>query len=113
MTTITMKDNTLVPFQVALPVWPACEPTQVTLSNRGLWRLDGDHRWQVIVCLMGSVWITQENDLQDYLLRPGQGFIITRPGVVLIQGRPDAQLQLTPSLDSVPPHRRVVSLVFD
>jgi hypothetical protein len=112
MTTITMQNNGSLPFQIEVPERPACEPLEVTLCNRGLWRLDGDHRWQVIVCLQGSVWITQQNDFQDYLLGSGQGFIVTRPGLVIIQARPHARIQVTPSLETVPCSRRILNPVF-
>jgi hypothetical protein len=112
MTTITMRANGLIPFQIEVPVRSACQPLDVTLRDRGLWRLDGDHCWQVVICLQGSVWITQQNDFQDYLLGPGQGFIITRAGLVLIQARPDARIQITPSLEPDYCSRRVVNHFF-
>jgi hypothetical protein len=112
MTTITMENSGLIPFQIEMPARPAREPLEVTLSDRGLWRLDGDHRWQVVICLQGSVWITQQNDFQDYLVRSGQGFIITRPGLVLIQARPYARIQITPSLEPEYYSHRVTNHFF-
>ena len=89
MTTITMQSNGLTPFKIGVPVLPAWEPLEVTLEDRGLWRLEGDHRWQVVICLEGSVWITQENDVQDYLLTAGQPVEYLRAEMTLrIQRRP-------------------------
>lgn len=76
---------------------PAAQ-TEVELTAGRLWRLAGDHRWRLIICRQGELWITQERDLQDYLLRPGDVFIITQPGLLLVQAREDAYFQLSPPL---------------
>jgi len=36
-----------------------------------------------IVCLRGHVWITQEGDLRDIALEPGDAFTLDRPGMAL------------------------------
>jgi hypothetical protein len=59
--------------------------TDITLDKYGLWHIDGDRRGDVISCLSGSLWITQEGDLRDYVLEPGQEFWVTRAGTVIVQ----------------------------
>lgn len=37
-----------------------------------------------IRCLAGSVWITQENDTRDTVLKAGDEFVLDRPGLALL-----------------------------
>jgi|GEM_PF-1101173 len=59
--------------------------TDITLDKYSLWNVEGDRRGDVISCLSGSLWITQEGDLSDYVLEPGQEFWVTRAGTVIVQ----------------------------
>lgn len=38
-----------------------------------------------IECTAGRIWITQENDPDDVVLTRGRHFIVTRPGLTLIE----------------------------
>ena len=49
-----------------------------------LWRADGDHRWQSIICHRGAVWIAQERDLHDHVLSAAEMFLVTLPGTVMV-----------------------------
>ena len=49
-------------------------------------RLNGDGRGLHIVCRTGALWITQTDDEKDYVLQAGETFVVTRPGLVLVQG---------------------------
>lgn len=74
----------------------------VELGTQDIWRLDGDNRWRVIVCVRGEIWVTQERDLRDYVLSTGDMFIVSQRGSVLIQAFGKACVEITPSLKSVP-----------
>jgi len=74
----------------------------VELRAQELWSLDGDHRWRMIVCVSGEVWITQERDLQDYVLEAGDVFIVNQRGSVLIGALDDASIAVTPSVEGKP-----------
>jgi hypothetical protein len=74
----------------------------VELRAGDFWRASGDDRWKMIVCRQGMVWITQERDFQDYVLEAGEMFLITQPGVVLMQALEDARVEITPSLKTTP-----------
>ncbi len=77
-------------------VWP---PTrEVELYANQVWELRGDYRWRVLLCLQGELWITQEGDGRDYLLAAGQMFIVTRPGLVVVQALQPARVQITPPM---------------
>ncbi len=66
---------------------------EVTLSRHKLWSIDGDRRGDVIRCSHGSLWITQEGDLRDYIVEAGKNFWVTRPGTVVVQALEDAQFK--------------------
>jgi hypothetical protein len=74
----------------------------VELGLGELWRADGDNRWRMIICVRGVIWVTQDRDMQDYVLTTGQVFLVTLPGTVLVQGLEDAAMQITPSLRARP-----------
>ena len=42
----------------------------------------------------GSVWITQEHDVRDVILRPGQSFTLDRNGTAVIEALSDAEIAL-------------------
>jgi len=64
--------------------------------------LRGDHRWKIISCESGTIWITQTNDPEDYLLKAGQAFLITKRGLVSIKGLEDSRIQCSPTLQKSP-----------
>lgn len=65
-------------------------------------RLTGDHRWKLIYCQEGSLWITQENDLDDYVLQEEEGFLISQRGRVIIQARKNSRYGISPPLTRNP-----------
>ena len=70
----------------------------VELEIEAIWRARGDQRGRVIICHRGELWITQERDLVDYVLKEGEIFIVTLPGLVVVQARNPAALSVvTPS----------------
>ncbi len=80
----------------------AANNDQVKLAEGGIWRLEGDNRWRMIICTRGKAWVTQERDLEDYVLMPGDVFLVTQPGKVLIGALCDAAMEITPSLRKAP-----------
>jgi hypothetical protein len=76
--------------------------TEVRLHGGELWRIDGNSRWRMVICLEGEIWVTQERDLKDYVLGAGETFLITQPGLVLVQALQESCIQVTPSLETIP-----------
>jgi len=54
-------------------VEPAIAKTdsKMALSTHQTLHLKGDQRWRMVICHQGVLWVTQENDLEDYVLKPG------------------------------------------
>ena len=67
--------------------------TDITLAKYKLWTMDGDRRGDVITCLNGTLWITQEGDLKDYVVETGRSFWVTRPGTVVVQALDNSQFK--------------------
>jgi len=65
-------------------------------------RLKGDQRWRMIICHRGMVWITQQNDLEDYVLKPGDMFLISLRGDVVLQALQNASIEITHPLNARP-----------
>ena len=86
--------------------------SDVELDADEFWRTNGDSRWRAIFCRRGEVWITQERDFQDYVLKAGEVFIITQRGSVVVEALEDAAIQVTSSLRSVSTVRRFGGAVF-
>lgn len=59
--------------------------------------LEGDQRGTEIHCSQGILWVTQENDGQDYILNSGESFVVTRKGRVVIEAMTDAILNIKPA----------------
>lgn len=84
------------PYAIGSTVTNVRAPTrEVELYANQVWELGGDHRWRVLLCLQGELWVTQEGDGRDYLLAAGQMFIVTRPGLVVVQALQPARVQIT------------------
>ena len=67
--------------------------TEITVAKHKMWSIEGDRRGDVISCLHGILWITQEGDLKDYVVEAGRYFWVTKPGTVLVQALDDSQFR--------------------
>ena len=77
----------------------------VDLEAGQRWALKGRRRVQTVLCLKGSIWVTQEGDFQDYVLEEGDAFLVTRPGLVLVRALKPACIGYCDGFDSSP-HRK-------
>jgi hypothetical protein len=67
--------------------------TEITLPKNKMWNLEGDRRGEVISCMSGILWITQEGDLKDYIVGAGRYFWVTKPGTVVVQALEDSKVK--------------------
>ena len=77
------------------------------------WGLRGKRRQQTLFCLQGSVWVTQECDIRDYVLEEGDAFLVTLPGLVLVRALAPARIGYTESVVPVPFKGRFSQTVFN
>jgi len=55
----------------------------------------------------GTLWITQENDTQDVVLRPGDLWMVERDGLTIIEAQNDASMRAVgPTFERATPTRR-------
>ena len=79
--------------RVAAPTFPTSSPDQGyraqaasgALPPGSLFRLDGVGHGRIIHCRAGALWVTQTGDATDYILGPGDVFVVERTGRVVVQ----------------------------
>ena len=76
-------------------------------------RVRGKRRQQTLFCLQGSVWVTQECDIRDYVLEEGDAFLVTLPGLVLVRALTPARIGYTETVVPVPFKGRFSQTVFN
>jgi hypothetical protein len=59
--------------------------TEISLAKYKIWSIEGDRRSDVIRCVSGILWITQEGDQKDYVIEAGRNFWVTKTGTVIVQ----------------------------
>ena len=67
--------------------------TTVRLAQGGLLGID-DGRGLRLRVASGAVWLTQQADSRDIVLREGESFVIDRPGRTVVQALDPAELRL-------------------
>ena len=113
MAVANLQTEVAIPRRLAKTMNRSAEPAaRTTLAEGEVKQLVGDHRWALILCLVGSVWITQERDLADYILNPEQAFLVTQPGRVVIQARQATVIEITLSLRNAPYTGRLFGQAF-
>lgn len=71
---------------------------EIILKRGNLKRLTGVRQGDMVRCLEGEVWVTQELDIKDYVFGPGGGIFITLPGVVVVQALKDSRIEMVSPL---------------
>jgi hypothetical protein len=56
--------------------------------------LTGDARGVSISCLEGDLWITQQGDSRDYMIGPGERFVVDAPGRVVVSSLHQAEIAM-------------------
>ena len=87
--------------------------TIVDLDAGQGWGLKGKRRQQTLFCLQGSMWVTQEGDIRDYVLEAGDAFLVMLPGLVLVRALTPVRLGYSASIMQVPFKGRFSQTVFN
>ncbi len=69
---------------------------EVYLFPDEVFKMKGDVRGVQVACQKGKLWITQADDPEDYVLKAGEQFIVTQPGLVLVQGVREGRVRIIP-----------------
>jgi hypothetical protein len=65
----------------------------VHLSRHGHFGLL-DARGAKLTCVSGALWITQDNDIRDIVLTPGEHFELDRDGLAIVQATDNASVRV-------------------
>jgi len=67
-------------------------PQKITLTEHSFWSAYCRPGEVQIACREGEVWITQEGDHRDIILRAGQRYGIEKRGLVIVQAIGSAKI---------------------
>jgi hypothetical protein len=70
------------------------EVVEVRLTDGELLAMPGDRRGTRLESLAGGLWVTQSGDPEDHWLAPGQTFVVSRKGKVVVTGTPHGTLRV-------------------
>ncbi|HET8563795.1 MAG TPA: DUF2917 domain-containing protein [Candidatus Binatia bacterium] len=64
----------------------------VSLPKGSLLRVEGIDKGAVVRCFSGALWVTQEGDVEDHFLDPGEKCVVNSKGLVIVQVLEDARI---------------------
>ena len=67
---------------------------EILLRKDEILALDGNRCGRLVCCGEGVLWVTQEGDGRDYLLRRGESFQTTLAGRIVVTAMADSGLSL-------------------
>jgi hypothetical protein len=70
-------------MQVEGVMTPQASPIPIQLRDREVLNIR-DGQGLAVRCLGGALWITQDGDSDDIVLKAGQCFVLDRPGLALV-----------------------------
>ncbi|HUK81030.1 MAG TPA: DUF2917 domain-containing protein [Verrucomicrobiae bacterium] len=68
---------------------------QIRLRKGALWTALKPGAALLVRCADGLVWVTEQNDSRDIVLRAGQQFVVESDGLVAVQALTDAAIITT------------------
>jgi hypothetical protein len=71
--------------------------TSLQLQRRGFFRVQKINPGTTVVCEQGVLWLTQSNDLKDYMLKPGDRMVVSKKSNVLIEALSEARVSIVSS----------------
>jgi len=81
-------DNKFNRGEIETPVIIPDVRSDIELDGDELLKLDLAQPRTSVVCTAGTLWLTQQGDPQDHVLKAGQSFTLSQRGTVLVQGVP-------------------------
>ncbi len=66
----------------------------IHLHCRNYQRINKIKRGSRVFCDTGVLWVTQANDRNDYILRPGDTMVVSKRGKVLVEAMRDADFHI-------------------
>lgn len=67
-----------------------------SLKKNDVFRFKGSRAGQMISCVEGMIWITQQGDGFDWILTAGERFHTRIPGYVVVEAIKDSRIMISP-----------------
>jgi hypothetical protein len=68
--------------------------SSLQLQRRGFFRAPKIDPGTTVVCEQGLLWLTQSDDLKDYVLNPGDQLVVSKKSNILIEAMSEARLSI-------------------
>src|SRR5262245_7513651 len=78
------------------------EMMETTIPKRRTVRIQ-DGKGLDLTVVAGSLWVTHENEIEDFVLQPGETFRVSRNGLALIHAFKEVQLRIAYPADAAAP----------
>ena len=77
------------------PSAPKTQTVRLELSKKSTMSLEGTKTGLVVRCFEGAIWLTRQGDARDYILTPGDKFIVQGRGLAVLQAMQDAVVSIS------------------
>lgn len=81
--------------EAALAMHRAAAPRDRSLAARQMLELPDENL--SLTCLAGELWLTRDGDIEDYILGPGQSFVLRRGDQAAVQALRPSRVRLIAS----------------
>jgi len=71
--------------------------TSLKLQERDFIRAEKTDAGTTVVCEKGILWLTQSNDLKDYMLKTGERMTVNQKSTILIEAMSEARVSIVHS----------------
>ena len=68
--------------------------TYLQLDRRDFFRAQKINPGTTVICEKGILWLTQSDDLKDYMLKPGDKLVVSKKSNVLIEALSEARVSI-------------------
>ena len=68
--------------------------TYLQLDRRDFFRAQKITPGTTVICEKGILWLTQSDDLKDYMLKPGDKLVVSKKSNVLIEALSEARVSI-------------------
>jgi hypothetical protein len=68
--------------------------TSLQLQRRDFFRAQKINPGTTVICEKGILWLTQSDDLKDYMLKPGDSLVVSKKSNVLIEALSEARVSI-------------------
>jgi len=77
------------------PATPTTQSVRLELTQKSVMSLEGAKHGITVRCFSGAIWLTQQRDIRDLLLVPGDEFTVQGKGLTVLQAIEDAIIAIS------------------